>query len=97
MADLPTDANESNPDEIERALRQLALVDRIIGLEAQLARLASTPVEPEPPVEPTEEFLENQRLHRELHALYESRPWKLGTAMLRPARAVKRLGRRGSA
>lgn len=32
--------NKSTPADIDRALRELALVDRIIGLEAEVARLS---------------------------------------------------------
>lgn len=70
------------------AERQLALVDRIIGLEAQLAQLgASTPLAPS----------EQLRTEQELSRMRQSLTWRVGTSALRPARFARkvmhRLGR----
>jgi hypothetical protein len=74
-------------DEIARDLRTLALVDRVIGLEAEVARLSSTTTAS------TGARDEVARLEGELRAVYGSRTWRVGTAVLRPARALRRVGR----
>jgi hypothetical protein len=74
-------------DEIARDLRTLALVDRVIGLEAEVARLSSTTTAP------TGARDEVARLEGELRAVYGSRTWRVGTAVLRPVRALRRGGR----
>jgi len=82
-----TESSEYDTSDLTHDLRQLALVDRIIGLEAEVARLSSRPVEPIP------ETAEIERLNNELHAVYGSRAWRVGNAVLRPVRVVRRLGR----
>jgi len=82
-----TEASEYDQSDLTRDLRQLALVDRIIGLEAEIARLSSRPVEP------IAEIAEIERLHNELGAVYGSRAWRVGNSVLRPVRVIRRLGR----
>ena len=77
----------SEPTAIEIAtdLRQLALVDRILGLEAEVARLSiAGPAAAGPRAE-------LERLQGELNAVYGSRTWRFGSAVLRPARLIRRL------
>jgi hypothetical protein len=85
-----TEAVNDDADDFTSELRQLALVDRIIGLEAEVARLSSRPVEPAPVVVDGAEI---ERLHDELRAIYGSRAWRVGNLVLRPVRVVRRLGR----
>ena len=75
-------------DDIARNLRQLALVDRVLGLEAEVARLSSTATAP------TGARDEVEALRNELRAVYASRAWRIGTAVLTPARALRSAGRR---
>lgn len=70
----PTDA------EIATELRQLALVDRVLGLEAEIARMSSQSGARD----------EIARLEAELAAVYASRTWRLGSAMVRIARPRRR-------
>lgn len=86
---LTTD-HEEDPtnEEIERSLRQLALVDRVIGLEAEVARLSISL----PGSSGTRDHV--ARLEGELRAVYASRTWRLGSSLLRPVRALRALVRR---
>lgn len=91
MAEQTTDTGAGHPiadpseREIELELRQLALVDRVLGLEAEVARLSVT----SPVAGGARDEVE--RLAGELRAVYASRTWRVGSAMIRAAR----LGRRG--
>ena len=78
----PTDA------EIELQLRQLALVDRVLGLEAEVARLSAT----NPVANGSRD--EVARIEGELRAVYGSRTWRIGSAMLAPLRKIRSLGSR---
>lgn len=75
-------------EDIARELRQLALVDRVLGLEAEVARLSSTTAAP------TGARDEVEGLRAELRAVYSSRTWRIGTAVLKPARALRSAGRK---
>lgn len=75
-------------DEIQRQLRQLALVDRILGLEAENARLAVLVGDSSGPRSG------HDRLQREMAAVYASRTWRVGHAVLAPGRALRRLRNR---
>lgn len=66
-------------------LRQMALVDRVIGLEAEVARLHAD----YSGVGGARQEVE--RLKGELRAVYSSRAWLLGRALLLPVRVVKRV------
>lgn len=70
--------------EVRIQLRQLELVDRVLGLEAEVARLTVAAHNPTGARERVEQ------LERELHAVYSSRTWRVGTAVLRPLRAIWR-------
>jgi hypothetical protein len=65
-------------------LRQLALVDRVLGLEAEVARLSSSGASSEGAREQIE------RLQAELRAVYGSRTWRIGSAVLKPLRLLRR-------
>lgn len=75
-------------EDIARELRQLALVDRVLGLEAEVARLSSTTTAS------TGARDEVEAVRAELRAVYASRTWRIGTAVLRPVRALRSAGRR---
>jgi hypothetical protein len=71
-------------DAVNREVRQLALVDRILGLQAEVANLkASSPASAE-------------ALQRELNALLASRTWRVGRAVLSPLLLLRRVVRRGT-
>lgn len=78
----------SNPSqgEVERDLRQLALVDRILGLEAQVARLSI--LSPDDSGPRGHDFVQ-----RELQTVYSSATWRVGRAVLAPARALRAVAR----
>jgi hypothetical protein len=67
------------------AERQLALVDRIIGLEAQLAELAAVST-----LTPAEQL----RSEHQLQQVRSSLTWRVGTAALLPARLLRGVARR---
>lgn len=92
---MTVNSNETSPvlgepteGAVELQLRQLALIDRVIGLEAEVARLSiARPAAAGPRAE-------IERLTGELAAVYGSRTWRIGTAVLRPARMLRRLSNR---
>jgi hypothetical protein len=67
------------------AERQLALVDRIIGLEAQVAELGAVTT-----LTPTEQLRAEQQLSR----LRDSPAWRIGRAATLPVRAARRVAGR---
>ena len=71
-------------DEIAVTLRQMALVDRVIGLEAEVARLNA--------ITPGANGARDEiaRLEGELRAVYASRTWAVGSAILKLARPFRR-------
>lgn len=77
MAKTAGSDDRLTPGEIELGLRQLALVDRVLGLEAEVARLSAA------------SEMDNgarheiERLQGELRAVYGSRTWAVGSAMMR--------------
>lgn len=76
--------SDQTPVDIDAQLRQLALVDRVLGLEAEVARLRT--------VSPNANGArdEVERLQSELRAVYASRTWKLGSAMIRVIKPRRR-------
>ena len=77
MADAKQKDSALTEREIELELRQMALVDRILGLEAEVARLSlSSPVG-------NGARYEIERLQNELAAVYESNSWRVGSAINR--------------
>ena len=82
------------PSDVELQLRQLELVDRIFGLEAQLAE-ASAFAKPERD-EIDAVLRENEGLRQQLAGLRATSTWKAGRAVLAPARLLRRLIRRAS-
>jgi hypothetical protein len=64
------------------AERQLALVDRIIGLEAQVAECGAVTT-----LTPTEQLRAEQQLQR----LRDSPAWRIGRATTLPARLARRV------
>ena len=81
MAQKSTSETDPTPESIELQLRQLALVDRVLGLEAEVARLSA--------VTPAASGARDEvaRLEAELRAVYASRTWRIGRAVLRPLRS----------
>ncbi|MEO8908024.1 MAG: hypothetical protein ABI310_08105 [Microbacteriaceae bacterium] len=63
------------------AERQLALVDRVLGLEAQVAELGAVTT-----LTPTEQLRAEQQLQR----LRDSPAWRIGRAATLPARVARR-------
>lgn len=76
-----------SPEVLAVELRQLALVDKILGLEAEVARLSAVA----PFVSARDEI---EKMHLRFNALYSSSTWRVGTAVLRPLRALQTLWRR---
>jgi hypothetical protein len=80
--------NSQNPELIEQQLRELALVDRIFGLEAQLAEV-SVFMNPD-----RDRFDAQERelagLRQQVEGLRETRTWRVGRAVLAPLNALKR-------
>ncbi|QNE45974.1 hypothetical protein F1C58_02965 [Glaciihabitans sp. INWT7] len=72
-----TEITPNDAIDYERDARQLALVDRIIGLEAQVAHLRSVNT--------------SQALREQLNEVKSSTTWKAGRLVLAPALALKRL------
>jgi len=77
----------------ERALRELALVDRVIGLEAEVARLSIAADIPSPTIQAELDALHEQvaALLAHLDELRSSRALRMGNRVLAPLRAIKRL------
>ncbi|GLI26103.1 hypothetical protein ARHIZOSPH14_03450 [Agromyces rhizosphaerae] len=75
---------ELSPDE-RAAEERLELVDRIAGLEAQVAELQRTPL-----LSPTE----TMALERNVAAMQESTTWRVGRAVMFPVRALRYAKRR---
>ena len=77
--------------DIDVQLRQMALVDRVLGLEAEVARLSVTaPAWTGPRAE-------IERLQDELDAVYASTSWRIGSAVVRPMHSLLRLRKPGKA
>lgn len=68
-------------DHVECDLRQLALVDRVIGLEGQLAYLKSAQANSGP---------------GDAHLLRSSMTWRVGSMVLAPFRLAKKMLRRAT-
>ncbi|MGO4105195.1 hypothetical protein AB4Y63_14670 [Leifsonia sp. YAF41] len=80
------EAEASRQDLLISLERQLALVDRVIGLEAQLAELAIADS-----LTPTEELA----AERQLVLMRHSSAWRMGRLITAPARVAQRIVRRG--
>ena len=76
----------------ERDLRELALVDRVLGLEAQLAEVSAFMNPPRQHVVDLENRIIG--LEQQLDALRSTPTWRAGRIALAPARVLRRLGRR---
>ena len=76
---MHNDKPDTEPD-AATALRQLALVDRVIGLEAELAHLRS--------VSPS------ANIEHQIRQVKQSATWKVGRAVLAPFSAVKLIATR---
>jgi hypothetical protein len=72
-----TDSTRDEPDELTRDERQLALVDRIIGLQGEVANLKSV--------------YGAREMQDQLDAIHASTTWRVGRAVLGPVFLVKRL------
>lgn len=88
------DDSPSQDDERARELRELALVDRVIGLEAEVARLSVT--SPPGRMQLLSQQAEILRLQGEIAALYRSRTWRLGSTLVHPLKAMRNLRRKRS-
>ena len=73
---------DTEPDDDPIAIRQLALVDRIIGLEAEIANLRSVNL--------------SREVRTQVDLVKSSTTWRVGSAVLAPVFLVKRVLRRGS-
>ena len=80
----PQDDRLSDAD-IQRDLRELELVDRIKGLEAENARLSALFIKPTGP---------RFGYHRMLDDVWSSRTWRAGRVVLAPVRAARAIGKR---
>lgn len=86
-------------------IRQLALVDKALGLEAELARVSIANVE----IDSHRHEIDSHRheidhlhaditrLRDELNSVYGSRTWRIGTAALSPVRKARAFVRARSA
>ena len=84
MVEKATKTTGPTPAEVDAQIRQLALVDRVLGLEAEVARLSA--------ITPSASGARDEvsRLESELRAVYASRTWRIGNIVLRPFRALTR-------
>lgn len=84
MVEKARKTTELTTAEVDAALRQLALVDRVLGLEAEVARLKAIT----PGASGARDEVE--RLQSELRAVYSSRTWRIGGIVLKPLRVFTR-------
>lgn len=82
------DASDELPssDDLARALRELALVDKVIGLEAEVARLSTQSAY-------SDARDEIEHLRDQLNGMQASRTWRVGRAVLAPFRVMQRATR----
>ncbi|MBD8103565.1 hypothetical protein PlfCFBP13513_13790 [Plantibacter flavus] len=81
-------ADRPTPEQIAADRRVLELIDRVLGLEAELARVS---VYNNPGREQFEALeRENAGLRQQLEAVHGTRTWKAGRAVLAPLRVVSR-------
>lgn len=81
-------ADRPTPEQITDERRVLELVDRVLGLEAELARVS---VYNNPTREQFEALeRENAGLQQQLEAVRATRTWRAGRAVLAPLRLVSR-------
>jgi hypothetical protein len=74
--------------EVAQEERVLELVDRILGLEARVAREATINSPARSAYEELER--ENEGLRQQLQVLHSTATWKVGRAVLSPLSAVRR-------
>lgn len=72
-----TESHTDDTEKIALQMRQLALVDRIIGLEAQIAAMRAN--------------LNSEALTLQIKAVRSSATWRVGRAVLSPYFAVNRM------
>ncbi|WP_309615653.1 hypothetical protein [Salinibacterium sp.] len=81
-----TNVPETTPDADTDAIRQLALVDRIIGLQAEVANLRSMNL--------------SREVRTQVDAVKSSTTWRIGRFVLAPVmfarRVISRLGVKGA-
>ena len=77
-------SHDRSEEEIQRDLRELALVDRILGLEAEVARLSILVALPAGP---------RSGYDRMFSEVWRSRTWRVGRAVLAPVRALRSIRR----
>lgn len=78
-------ARQSNSAELAQYQRELALVDQVIALQAQLAREAT---------KNSPDRFRIAELEIENEALRKSMTWRIGSLVLTPVRVVARRGKR---
>ncbi|MEQ1735014.1 MAG: hypothetical protein ABL886_01125 [Rhodoglobus sp.] len=76
---------DRSEQDIQRDLRELELVDRVMGLEAENARLAALFVKPVGP---------RFGYHRMLDDVWSSRTWRAGRVVLAPVRAARAIAKK---
>lgn len=86
MASKDASDEFTSSEDIARALRELALIDKVIGLEAEVARLSTKSAYPSARDE-------IEHLRGQLRSMQASRTWRVGRAVLTPFRAVQRATR----
>ncbi len=80
------------PTDIRLELRQLELIDRIFGLEAQLAGALAFAKPERDEIDAV--LRENEGLRQQLAGLQRTTTWRAGRAVLAPGRALRKLIRR---
>ncbi len=76
---------QPSAEDVQRDLRQLQMVDRIMGLEAENARLAALFIKPAGP---------RFGYNRMLDDVWSSRTWRAGRLVLAPVRAARAIARK---
>lgn len=72
-----------SPEEVASALRQLALVDKVLGLEAEVARLSTRETAPD-----ARQQIES--LTHQLESVHLSMTWRVGRTILAPVQFFRR-------
>ncbi|WP_378147474.1 hypothetical protein ACFJGV_05575 [Cnuibacter sp. UC19_7] len=90
MTSIP-EQGQSDPSRHELELRQLALVDRVLGLEARVAELTIAVSRVPGPVVVDGRA---ESLAQELAAIRSSTTWRVGSLVLTPVRILRGIAKR---